>query len=236
MATNLAQARRNRYGARNTNDGAAEDSPSQYYNANGSRSGARINGAVRRKTMMGGSTSGPISMRANRSESMEQEADAAKERDYRRGVERARWERNETAKAVHGSRAGNGYDVPAGGVGNQPAGRLIPGSAPGSSIWVKNGDPRLKKPESGSSEATALGGRALIAARRSRQAGINLKASQDRKFSQFRAEVERNPGTYAMEKQVSRVGTKQNNYDGMAKAREEARKRGELNPPPAVQY
>lgn len=235
MQTNLAQARRAYYGD-NTTIPATQDSNSMYYNANGSRSGARINGAVRRKTMMGGSSSGPISMRANRSESMEQEADAAMERDHRRGILRARQERNETAQYVHGSRPNNGVDVAVGGASNQPSGRLIPGTTPGSSIWVKNGDPRLKVPESGSSEASTPGQRAMMTARRIYGAQSNFKAKQDRNFSRFRADVERSPGTYAMEKQVSRVGTKQNNYDGMAKAREEARKRGDLNPPPSVQY
>lgn len=234
MATNLAQARRNRYGARNTNDGAAEDSPSQYYNANGSRSGARINGAVRRKTMMGGSSSGPISMRANRSESMEQEADAAMERDHRRGILRARQERDETAQAVHGSRPTNGVDVPVGGAG-KPAGYWKGGRSAGSQVYVP-GSPPATATAASSTQDTTIGQRAMMTARRIFGAQSNLKAKQDRNFSRFRADVERSPGTYAMEKQVSRVGTKQNNYAGMAKAREEARKRGDLNPPPSVQY
>lgn len=220
MPSNLAQARRNRYGARNTNDGAAEDSPSQYYNANGSRSGARINGAVRRKTMMGGSSSGPISMRANRSESMEKEAEMMMENERRKGEERAR--------RTSGQRPDNGVDVTPG-TAAKPAGMLIPGSAPGSSIWVGNDDPRLKPPGTGSSSASPADQKALLNARRKR----NLKAYQDRKFSRQRADVERNPEQYGSTtvKAVTTTGD-----GGMAMFREAARKRGELNPPPSFKY
>lgn len=225
MATNLAQARRNYYGG-NTNNAAAQmDSGTEFYHANGSRTGARIDGRVKRKTMMGGASQGPISGRLNRSETMEQEAEAIRAQRIAKGEARAR------AQAAQTSRPGNGVDVPVGGAGNQPSGRLIPGTTPGSSIWVKNGDPRLKKPESGSSEATALGGRALIAARRSRQAGINLKARQDRNFSKRRADMERNPEEYdpSLVKRATTLGDPENDVPGMADTREESRKRGDLN-------
>lgn len=230
MATNLAQARRNYYGD-NTNNGAAGmDSGALYYNANGSRTGARIDGRVKRKTMMGGASQGPISMRPNRSEAMEQEAEAAMERQRQRGVARA--------QAANGSRPDNGVDVMPGSTSNQPTGRLIPGSAPGSSIWVKNGDPRLKVPESGGSSASTPGQKALLAARRSRGAQMNLKAAQDRNFSRRRADIERNPEQYAPSqvKRWSSFGDSKNKQPGMADTREESRKRGDLNPPKAAKY
>lgn len=220
MATNLAQARRNRYGARNTNDGAAEDSPSQYYNANGSRSGARINGAVRRKTMMGGSSSGPISMRANRSESMEQEADAAMERDHRRGILRARQERNETAQAVHGSRQATGYDVPVGGA-SKPAGYWKEGRSAGSQVYVPGSPPAAATADK-SSQDTTPAQRALMLARRVWKSQGDMKAKQDRNFSRQRADMERNPEQYP-------ASTARKMTTGTAALREEARKRGDLD-------
>jgi len=185
MATNLAQARRNRYGARNTNDGAAEDSPSQYYNANGSRTGARIDGSVKRKTMMGGASQGPISARPNRSEMMEKEAEAQMEASRQKGEARARAQ--ERARRTSGQRPDNGVDVTPG-TAAKPAGMLIPGSAPGSSIWVRNNDPRLKPLGTATADKSAQASTpeqlALIAARKK-------KGEEGMKFARSRAAIER---------------------------------------------
>lgn len=183
MPSNLAQARRNYYGGNNTNNGAAQmDSGTEFYNANGSRTGNRIDGRVKRKTMMGGGSQGPISSRPNRSEAMEQEAEAEMERRRQKGEARARAKE----QAAKGSLSGNGYDVPVGGGGNQPTGMLIPGTTPGSSIWVKNDDPRLKKPKATNTSAQASTPEqlALIAARKK-------KGAEGMKFSRRRAAIER---------------------------------------------
>lgn len=221
MQTNLAQARRSYYGD-NTNNAAAQmDSGSLYYNANGSRTGERIDGRVKRKTMMGGASQGPISSRPNRSEMMEKEAEMQMEQARQKGEARAR------EQATNGARPDNGVNVTVGGA-SKPSGYWKDGRSAGSLVYV-SGNP----PATGTTSANAAtpGQKALMAARRSRQAGLNLKASQDRQFSRFRIETERNPGKYAFESVVNRRGTQENNYNGMAKMREEARQRGELNPP-----
>lgn len=245
MALDLAQARRSYYGD-NTNNGAAVmDSGTMYYNANGSRTGARIDGRVKRRTMMGGASQGPISTRLNRSEMMEKEAEAEMEKERRKGVERAR--------AVGGDSSGNGVDVTPGST-TKRFGYWKEGRSAGSQVYVPGSPPtgagasgQTSKPPVGTTQGTqngkavsrapgyssgiglvdAVNAPDLASARRKR----NLKAAQDRNFSRFRAETERNPGKYAFESVLNRRGTKENNYNGMAKIREEARQRGELDPP-----
>lgn len=250
MALDLAQARRSYYGD-NTNNGAAVmDSGTMYYNANGSRTGARIDGRVKRRTMMGGATQGPISTRLNRSEMMEKEAEAEMEKRRQRGVARA--------QAASGASSGNGVDVPTGST-TKRLGYWKDGRSAGSQVWEPGSPPtttgsagQTSTPPAGTTQGTQNGkavsrapgyssgiglvdmvnGPDLAGARRKR----NLKAAQDRNFSRFRAETERNPGVYGFEDVVNRLGTKENNYNGMAKMREEARKRGELAPPKSAKY
>lgn len=84
-----------------------------------------IDGRVQRKTMMGGRDQGPISRRPTRSEAMVESA-------RQKGIERARDEARSVNAPVTGSA--------------KQKGQLIPGHSPGSSMWVKDGDPRLAKP------------------------------------------------------------------------------------------
>ena len=162
--------------------------------------------------MMGGSSSGPISMRANRSESMEQEADAAKERDYRRGVERARWERNETAKAVHGSRQTTGYDVPVGGAG-KPAGYWRDGRS-GGYVFEKGSPPEKSETPAQASTPEEL---ALIAARKK-------KGQEGVQFSRRRAALERSVSKSTGGGQMNwRMPSKENPVGELAELRDSRR-------------
>jgi hypothetical protein len=184
MQTNLAQARRNYYGGTHNNGGGGSDSDTLYYNADGSRTGARIDGRVKRKTMMGGASQGPISSRLNRSEMMAQEAAAEMDAARRRGEARAQaTQAAKGASVANATTSDQGAAAPVGGGGNQATGKLIPGTAPGSSIWVKNGDPRLKKPDGSSSDASNSGPTAMMTARM-------VKARRDRALGRKRAELE----------------------------------------------
>lgn len=174
MATNLAQARRNYYGG-NTNPAAAGmDSGTLYYNADGSRTGARIDGRVKRKTMMGGVSQGPISARPNRSEMMEKEAEAQMEQSRQKGEARAQ------AQAAQASRPANGYDVPVGGA-SKPAGYWKDGRSAGSRVYVSGSPPA---PADSSAQASTPEQQALIAARKK-------KGQEGVKFSRRRAAMER---------------------------------------------
>lgn len=209
MPTNLAQARRNYYGG-NTNNAAAEmDSGTMYYNANGSRTGARIDGRVKRKTMMGGASQGPISSRLNRSETMEKEAEAEMDRRRQKGIARAQAE----AQSTNGAR-------PAG-TASKPAGYWKEGRSAGSQEWVPGSPPTAATADK-SAQDTTPAQRALMLARRVWKSQSNLKAKQDRNFSRQRADIERNPEQYPAST-VNRMTT------GMAETREEARRRGDLN-------
>ena len=176
MPSNLAQARRNYYGG-NTNNAAAEmDSGTMYYNANGSRTGARIDGRVKRKTMMGGASQGPISMRANRSETMEKEAEAEMDRRRQKGIARAQAEAAQTARPANGY----GWHVPVGGAG-KPAGYWKDGRSAGSQEYVPGSPPA---PADKSAQDTTPGQLALIAARKK-------KGQEGVQFSRRRAAIER---------------------------------------------
>ena len=175
MPSNLAQARRNYYGG-NTNNAAAEmDSGTMYYNANGSRTGARIDGRVKRKTMMGGASQGPISMRANRSETMEKEAEAEMDRRRQKGIARAQ------AEAAQTARPANGYDVPVGGAG-KPEGYWKDGRSAGSRVYVSGSPPATA--DTSAKATTPEEQKALMDERL-------VKARRDRAFSQRRAAIER---------------------------------------------
>lgn len=193
MQTNLAQARRNYYGG-----GGADDAP-------------RIDGRVKRKTMMGGANQGPISMRLNRSETMENEAEAIRAQRIAKGEARAR------AQAAQTSRPGNGYDVPVSGAA-KPSGMLIPGSAPGSSIWVKNDDPRLKKPTSNTAKPSTPEELAIIAARKK-------KGQDGMAFSRRRIELERSvaKSTGGKGQMNWRMPSQQNKVGEMAELRDSGR-------------
>jgi len=216
MPSNLAQARRNYYGG-NTNNAAAEmDSGTLYYNADGSKTGARIDGRVKRKTMMGGRSQGPISSRPNRSEAMEQEAEAQMEASRQKGEARARAQE----QAAKGSRSGNGYDVPVGGAA-KPAGYWKEGRSAGSQVYVPGSPPAAATADK-SSQDTTPAQRALMLARRVWKSQSDMKAKQDRNFSRQRADMERNPQQYP-------ASTARKMTTGMAALREEARKRGDLD-------
>ena len=177
MATNLAQARRNYYGGNNTNPtSAVMDSGTLYYDGNGNRTGVRIDGRVKRKTMMGGGNQGPISSRLNRSETMEKEAEAQMEASRQRGEARARAQ----AQAASGSRPANGYDVPVGGAA-KPAGYWKDGRSAGSLVYVSGGPPATADTSAQASTPEQL---ALIAARKK-------KGEEGMKFSRRRAAMER---------------------------------------------
>ncbi len=112
----------------------------------GRKTGARIDGRVQRKTMMGGRDQGPISLRPNRSEAMALEAEAAMNAERQKGIARARAESKQVSAPVGDSAKPKGQQVSAPvGDSAKPKGQLIPSSAPGSSIWVKNDSPLLKK-------------------------------------------------------------------------------------------
>lgn len=179
MPSNLAQARRNYYGGNNMNNGAAQmDSGTMYYNANGSRTGARIDGRVKRKTMMGGASQGPISTRPNRSEAMEQEAEAQMEASRQKGEARARAQE----QAAKGSRSGNGYDVPVGGAA-KPEGYWKDGRSAGSQVYVPGSPPATATADK-SAQASTPEQLALIAARKK-------KGEEGMKFARRRAAIER---------------------------------------------
>jgi len=172
MATNLAQARRDYYGG-NTNTGAAGmDSGTLYYNADGSKTGARIDGRVKRKTMMGGASQGPISSRPNRSESMEMEAEAQMEQQRQKGEARAR--------AANNSRPANGVDVAVGGA-SKPSGYWKDGRSSGSRVYISGSPPATADTSAQTStpEQTAL----LAARKKKGQDGVQ--------FSRRRAAMER---------------------------------------------
>lgn len=114
-----------------------------------------IDGRVQRKTMMGGASQGPISRRPTRSEAMEMEAEAALDVERQKGIARARAEQRTVSAPVGESAKPKGIErardearsvnAPVTGSAKQK-GQLIPGHSPGSSMWVKDGDPRLAKP------------------------------------------------------------------------------------------
>ena len=164
----------------------------------GRKTGARIDGRVQRKTMMGGRDQGPISLRPNRSEAMELEAEAAMNAERQKGIARARAESKQVSAPVGDSA--------------KPKGQLIPGSAPGSSMWVKNDSPLLKKkstsaPPPGTTQGTVNGkvvfrapqktGIGLLDAATGADGGAMLrearrkKAEADRAKGRARAEAER---------------------------------------------
>ncbi len=177
MPTNLAQARRNYYGGNNNNAAAQMDSGTLYYNANGSRTGQRIDGRVKRKTMMGGGSQGPISARPNRSEMMEKEAEAQMEQSRQRGEARAQAQ----AQRAQASRPANGYDVPVGGA-SKPAGYWKDGRSAGSQVYVPGSPPAAG--EKSSQDTPPEEQKASMEERL-------IKARRDRKFSQRRAALER---------------------------------------------
>jgi hypothetical protein len=194
MPTNLAQARRNYYGV---SENALP----------------RIDGRVKRKTMMGDRSQGPISTRLNRSEMMEKEAEAEMMRAEERG--RARAQAGQGQGQGQGMRPGfqAGYDVPVGGA-SKPGGMLIPGTSAGSSIWVTNDDPRVKKPEKKELSAEDL---AKMEARR-------RKGQQGMEFSRRRAALERSVAQSTGGGQMNwRMPSQQNKVGEMAELRDSGR-------------
>ena len=194
--SSLASARR-QYG---TNNVMPMSPGGQFYDGYGRKTGARIDGRVQRKTMMGGRSQGPLSSRPNRSESMAMEAEAALEAERQKGIARAQAEARQTS-------------APAGPAASpKPAGQLIPGHSPGSSMWVKNDSPLLKKttptaPPTGTTQGTVNGkdvsrapqptGISLLDAATGADGGAMLrearrkKAMQDRAKGRAKAESER---------------------------------------------
>jgi len=195
MPTNLAQARRNYYGV---SENALP----------------RIDGRVKRKTMMGDRSQGPISTRLNRSEMMEKEAEAEMMRAEERG--RARAQAGQGQGQGQGMRPGfqAGYDVPVGGA-SKPGGMLIPGTSAGSSIWVTNDDPRVKKPEKKELSAEDL---AKMEARR-------RKGQQGMEFSRRRAALERSvaQSTGGKGQMNWRMPSQQNKVGELAELRDSGR-------------
>jgi hypothetical protein len=181
MQTNLAQARRNYYGDTNNSGGAGSDSGTLFYNADGSRTGERIDGRVKRKTMMGGASQGPISSRLNRSEMMAQEAAAEMDAARRKGEARAQaTQAAKGAPAANGPISNQGAAAPVGAAA-KPEGYWKDGRSAGSQVYVSGSPP--PSADSSSSDASNSGPTAMMTARM-------VKARRDRALGRKRAELE----------------------------------------------